>query len=309
MTTNKQPSRSVALGAAVMFSAMQALQKAGGTLPARKVAEQVQLQLTPNAWAQEIIASNGLPRWKTMLQFYSVDSVKAGFLHKDHGDWTLTPAGTQALALGAESYFRAAQQAYRKWARRQGVTVADAQTESADDAAAAPPEDRFAELTREVDARLAAELLERLRACTPAFLERLVVRLLLAMGYGTSQADAGQVVGGSGDGGIDAVISEDRLGLDSVYVQAKRWQASVGEPELRDFLGALVNRGANKGVFITTGRFTEAARQFVQRSPQHKLALIDGPRLAALMIEHDLGVAVAATYRLKRLDSDFFAED
>ena len=172
-----------------------------------------------------------------------------------------------------------------------------------------PTDERFILLTREVNNALSAELLERLRECDPGFFERLVIQLLLKMGYGGSRQEAGQAVGRSGDGGIDGVIAEDRLGLDSIYVQAKRWQGSVGEPPLRDFLGALVSRGANKGVFITTGLFTDAAQQFARRSPQHKVVLVDGPRLTELMIEHGLGVSVQATFELKRIDSDFFSED
>lgn len=174
---------------------------------------------------------------------------------------------------------------------------------------AQPPQERMETAAREIQQSLSDEILQTIRDCSPGFFERLVVQLLLKMGYGGSRQEAGQAVGRSGDGGIDGVIAEDRLGLDSIYVQAKRWQGSVGEPPLRDFLGALVARGATKGVFINTGLFTEAAQQFARRSPQHKVVLIDGPRLAELMIEHDLGVSVAATYQLKRIDSDFFSED
>jgi restriction system protein len=172
-----------------------------------------------------------------------------------------------------------------------------------------PPQERMETAAREVQQSLSDEILQTIKDCSPGFFERLVVQLLLKMGYGGSRQEAGQAVGRSGDGDIDGVIAEDRLGLDSIYVQAKRWQGSVGEPPLRDFLGALVSRGASKGVFITTGLFTDAAQQFARRSPQHKVVLIDGPRLAELMIEHDLGVSVAATYQLKRIDSDFFSED
>ena len=129
------------------------------------------------------------------------------------------------------------------------------------------------------------------------------------MGYGGSRKEAGQAVGRTGDGGIDGVIAEDRLGLDSIYVQAKRWQGSVGEPDIRNFLGALVGRGASKGVFITTSTFSEPARQFVARSLQQRIVLIDGERLAELMIEHNLGVSTVATYEVKRIDSDFFSDE
>lgn len=156
---------------------------------------------------------------------------------------------------------------------------------------------------------LAAELIETIKQCDPAFFEKLVVKLLLKMGYGGSRQEAGRAVGQSGDGGIDGIINEDRLGLDAIYLQAKRWEGSVGEGPIRDFKGALDAKGAQKGVFITTSSFTPAAKAAASNSRSYRIVLIDGARLAELMIEHDLGVSVAASYQLKRLDTDFFAED
>jgi restriction system protein len=155
---------------------------------------------------------------------------------------------------------------------------------------------------------LADEVLERVKACTPIYFERLVVQLLIKMGYGGSRDEAGKAVGRSGDGGIDGIINEDRLGLDAIYLQAKRWEGVVGRPEIMRFVGALAGQRANKGVFITTSRFTQEAKEYASSS-QYKVVLMDGERLADLMIEHDLGVSVAATYQLKRIDSDFFSED
>lgn len=158
---------------------------------------------------------------------------------------------------------------------------------------------------------LADELLERVKNCTPAYFEALVVQLLIKMGYGGSREEAGSAVGQTGDGGIDGVINEDRLGLDAIYVQAKRWDGrSVGPDDIRGFIGALDNKeGAHKGVFITTSAFTQSAIDTAKKSRSYKIVLIDGQRLADLMIEHDLGVSVAASYQLKRIDSDFFVED
>lgn len=152
-------------------------------------------------------------------------------------------------------------------------------------------------------------MIATIKTCDPEFFERLVVQLLLKMGYGGSRQEAGRAVGRSGDGGIDGIINEDRLGLDAIYLQAKRWEGSVGEPPIRDFKGALDAKGAQKGVFITTSSFTPAAIEAARASRHYKIVLIDGARLAELMIEHDLGVSVAATYQLKRLDTDFFAEE
>ena len=171
------------------------------------------------------------------------------------------------------------------------------------------PHERLDDAAKELASTLSDELLSTIKGCSPAFFEELVVQLLLKMGYGGSRKEAGQAVGRTGDGGIDGVIAEDRLGLDSIYVQAKRWQGSVGEPDIRNFLGALVGRGASKGVFITTSSFSEPARQFVARSLQQRIVLIDGERLAELMIEHNLGVSTVATYEVKRIDSDFFSDE
>lgn len=157
-------------------------------------------------------------------------------------------------------------------------------------------------------AALADELLDRVKACPPAFFEQLVVQLLIRMGYGGSREEAGRAVGRSGDGGIDGIINEDRLGLDAIYLQAKRWEGVVGRPEIMKFVGALAGQRANKGVFITTSWYTQEAKDYAANS-QYRVVLIDGARLAELMIEHDLGVSVAATYKLKRIDSDFFADD
>ena len=156
---------------------------------------------------------------------------------------------------------------------------------------------------------LADEVIERVKNCSPAYFERLVVQLLIKMGYGGSRQEAGEALGRSGDGGIDGIINEDRLGLDAIYLQAKRWEGSVGEGPIRDFKGALDAKGAQKGVFITTSTFTPAALLAARTSRSYKIVLIDGARLAELMIEHDLGVSVAASYHLKRIDSDFFTDD
>ncbi len=154
---------------------------------------------------------------------------------------------------------------------------------------------------------LASELLSRVKAASPQFFEGLVVELLLKMGYGGSRRDAGQAIGRSGDEGIDGVISEDRLGLDVVYLQAKKWDGTVGRPEIQRFVGALHGKRAKKGVFITTGAFSAEATAYVDHIDP-KVVLIDGRRLAELMMDFDLGVSTSATYSVKRIDSDYFDE-
>lgn len=152
---------------------------------------------------------------------------------------------------------------------------------------------------------LADELLTSVTGCSPSFFENLVVELLVSMGYGGSISDAGKTIGKSGDGGIDGIIKEDKLGLDVVYIQAKRWNTPVGSKEIRSFVGALAGQKANKGVFITTSNFTKDALTYVQAIAQ-KVILIDGQQLAQLMIDYDIGVSLEKSYSVKRVDHDYF---
>ena len=172
----------------------------------------------------------------------------------------------------------------------------------------ATPEEALETAYQRVRATLEAEVLERVKTASPAFFERLVVELLVAMGYGGSLRDAGQAVGRSGDGGIDGIIKEDRLGLDALYIQAKRWETPVSRPEIQKFAGALQGHRARKGVFLTTSSFTKDANEFV-RMIDSKIVLIDGETLARLMIDHNVGVSAVRSYDLKRIDSDYFSED
>lgn len=155
---------------------------------------------------------------------------------------------------------------------------------------------------------LADELLSRLKKSSPAFFERAVVELLVKMGYGGSRADAGKAIGKSGDGGIDGIIKEDRLGLDVVYIQAKRWDNNpVGRPDVMQFAGALQAQKANKGIFITTSRFTDDAKNYVSKIGS-KIVLIDAEQLTSLMIENDVGVSIISLYPVKKIDTDYFDE-
>ncbi len=179
------------------------------------------------------------------------------------------------------------------------------------DATAQPvetPEEALESAYQTIRQGLAQELLVRIQACSPEFFERLVVELLVKMGYGGSRRDAGERIGQSGDGGIDGIIKEDRLGLDVIYIQAKRWQGSVGRPEIQKFVGALQGQRARKGVFITTSAFTGEATDYASRIDT-KVVLLDGNAIANLMIDFDVGVAAGTPYIVKRIDSDYFEED
>ena len=170
------------------------------------------------------------------------------------------------------------------------------------------PEEALETAHLQMRTSLAAEVLERAKAVSAPFFEQLVVDLLLKMGYGGPREEAGEVVGRPGDEGIDGIISEDRLGLDLVYLQAKKWMGTIGRPEIQKFVGALHGKRARKGVFITTGTFTTEAKAYVEHIDP-KVVLIDGPRLADLMIDFEVGVAIARTFQVKRVDSDYFEEN
>lgn len=169
------------------------------------------------------------------------------------------------------------------------------------------PDDLIEEGYRQLRTALVADLRERIAAMSPSAFEQLVVDVLTKMGYGGGQANAALVVGGTGDEGIDGVIKQDKLGLESIYLQAKRWQGSVGRPEIQRFAGALQGQRARKGVFITTSSFTREAQQYAA-SIQTTIVLVDGAQLAELMIDHGVAVTPVRTYEIKRVDSDYFAE-
>ncbi len=174
----------------------------------------------------------------------------------------------------------------------------------------ATPEEQIDAAQAILHAALKTDLLQRILAQSPTFFERAIVDLLIAMGYGGSHEDAARRLGRSGDNGVDGVIDEDRLGLDRIYVQAKRYapHVSVGRPEVQGFVGSLVGLGAGKGVFVTTSIFSAPAADFVRHLPQ-RIILVDGDRLAELMIEHGVGVRVSRAVEVKRIDEDFFVEE
>ncbi len=170
------------------------------------------------------------------------------------------------------------------------------------------PEEILEAAYQKLQDNLAEEILETIKQCSPYFFEFLVVDLLVSMGYGGSKKEAGQAIGKVGDEGIDGIIKEDRLGLDIIYIQAKRWEAVVGSPEIQKFAGALQGQKAKKGIFITTSDFTKNAIDFVTNIDS-KIILINGDRLTELMIEHNVGVTSIASYEVKKIDSDYFIED
>ena len=155
---------------------------------------------------------------------------------------------------------------------------------------------------------LGANILDRIKNNSPAFFEQLVVDLMVSMGYGGTREDASESIGKTGDEGIDGIIKEDRLGLDVIYLQAKRWEGTVGRPEVQKFVGALHGQRAKKGVFITTGRFSNDAIDYI-KNIDPKVILIDGEKLVNFMIDYNLGTTTSTIYEIKKIDSDYFTED
>ena len=230
------------------------------------------------------------------------------------GVWRLTEEGKRLLADAPPridmNYLRN-YPAYVAWRTGKNTSPSSGDTTLIPpDDSADTPEEELDGIVRQLRNELEADVLDRVREAPPAFFEQVVVDLLIAMGYGGGDAERGRVIGRSGDGGIDGKIREDALGLDEVYVQAKRYADgnTVGEGELRNFAGAIDAAGTTKGVFVTTSGFTSAAKNYVARSPK-RIVLIDGEELARLMVVHSIGVRTRIRHEIKRIDEDYFDQE
>lgn len=269
-----------------------------------------EFQLTP-AERNELLASGQQAIFNNRVGWANSYLKKAGLLESPRrGALRITARGKQILGDNPTRIdvkylerfpefieFRDASRNNRETTTMESVAVATEQT----------PEEALELAHQSLRLSLAQDILSRILSCSPTFFERLVVELLVKMGYGGSRRDAGERIGQSGDGGIDGIIKEDRLGLDTIYIQAKRWQGSVGRPEIQKFVGALQGQRAKKGVFITTSSYTAEAIDYASRIDT-KVVLIDGQLLANLMMDFDVGVSVSASYIVKRIDSDYFEE-
>ncbi len=284
--------------------------------PARDVHEAAagMLQVSDDE-KQELLPSGSQPIYKNRAGWAHDRLKRAGLSSSPRrGFWQLTPKGSEYALAHAEPLGQLEiEQLARDYME---VLLRPAVGDGAPNAAtlipgvtATPatvsPDDRLGLAIVELRAAVASELLETLATVSPSFFETIVLDLLHRMGYGASRADL-QRVGGSGDGGIDGVISLDKLGLEKVYVQAKRWQGTVGRPEVQGFYGALAGQRANKGVFITTSGYSQQAIDFAKSV--ERVVLIDGRRLVELMMDHDVGVS-GRTVRIPRFDSDYFDEE
>ena len=231
---------------------------------------------------------------------------KAGLLENTgRGRFRITTRGLDVLSQGTEKITVAFLKQFPEFVDFHKATK---KIESVAVTAVESPEELLEASYQSLRASLAQDRLDRIKVSPPKFFERLVVDLLVGMGYGGSRKDAGTAVGQTGDGGIDGIIKEDRLGLDVVYIQAKRWSGSVGSGTVREFAGSLEGHRAQKGVLITTSTFTRDAEEFVERVGK-KIILIGGERLAELMIDFNIGVTPLANYEIKRMDLDYFPEE
>ena len=270
--------------------------------------------LTPEDM-QELLPSGRQPVFVNRVSWALIHLSRAGLSERVRRSvWRLTTEGEKLLA---DAPRRIDMNCLRNYPAYVAWWPSKNTPPSSEDAALIPPDDSAntpeEELERVVQQlcdELEADVLDRVREAPPAFLEQVVVDLLIAMGYGKGDAEMGRVTGRSGDGGIDGKIREDALGLDEVYVQAKKYADgnTVGEGEVRNFAGAIDAAGTTKGVFVTTSGFTNAAKNYVARSPK-RIVLIDGEELARLMVVHSLGVRTRIRHEIKRIDEDYFDQE
>jgi restriction system protein len=262
----------------------------------------------------EMLPSGRITTFRSRMHWAATYLVHAGVLKRPQRGWLqLTPRGTDVLASSPQEIsneFLNQFAEFREWRAKSGVNPPS--PDNAKVPAIAGPSELSPEETLEssyqvLRLQLADELLEKLLNASPKFFEQVVVDLLVAMGYGGSRYGVATAIGKSGDEGVDGLIKEDKLGLDVVYIQAKRWQGTVGRPAVQAFAGSLMGMQANKGVLITTAKFSKDAKDYVRLISQ-RIVLIDGEELADHMIDHDVGVTRATTYVVKKIDSDYFEE-
>ncbi len=258
----------------------------------------------------ELIPS-GQQRFANRVGWTRTHLKKAGLLeYPQRGHFRITQRGIQTLQENPSKIDMAYLEKFPEYVEfRQRNQTVGKDKNLVDEKVELTPDESIENAYQKIRADLADDLLEQVMNSSPAFFEKLVVELLVAMGYGGTQQDAARAVGKSGDDGIDGIIDEDRLGLATIYIQAKRWQrdAKIGSRVIREFAGALQGFRANKGVFITTADFTKDAKDFVKNIPS-KVVLINGQRLANLMIDFGIGVTTRTRYEIKEMDSDYFGE-
>ncbi|MDO9510131.1 MAG: restriction endonuclease [Bacteroidales bacterium] len=263
---------------------------------------------------KELLASGNQAIFDNRVGWAKTYLKKAGLLDSPkRASFVITEIGKQTLAKNLDRIDSKYLRQFPSFIEFQNASRTDNETEEDTSNIATneqTPEESLDKAYQRIRKSLASELLNKVVDLSPAFFERLVVELLVKMGYGGSIKDAGKAMGKSGDEGIDGTIKEDKLGLDIIYIQAKRWKPGnvVGRPEIQKFVGALAGQGAKKGIFIMTSNFTKEALEYTPRN-ETKIVLIDGEELAQLMIDYNLGCTTQQTYELKKIDGDYFGED
>jgi restriction system protein len=260
----------------------------------------------------QVLPSGRQLRWHNRASWACYDLFRAGLLVKPRrGVYLITEIGKQIAATHPKMIDRDFLMQFPDFAAWQELTEAGRSSEEKAlpeaTSSSVTPNEIIESAFASLQGTLKSEILELVARIDPYRFEQVVIDLLLAMGYGGSRQEAAMVTQKSNDEGIDGLINEDRLGLDRLYIQAKRWKNTVGRPDIQSFVGALAGQQATKGIFITTSDFTSQAREFVKNLPQ-RVILIDGDRLAELMIEHNIGVSRSVSYEIKRIDSDYFEE-
>ena len=261
---------------------------------------------------REMIPSGAQPRFDNRVAWARTYMKKAGLLESTtRGKLRITERGLQTLQQNLEridNSFLSQFPEFREFKGSSPTTIVPPGGPSDTPPSVQTPEEVIATNYQGLRRLLAEDLLQRVKNFTPTRFEKLVLELLVAIGYGGSMEDAAQALGGTGDGGVDGVIKQDPLGLDVVYVQAKKWDGTVGRPVIQAFAGSLMGRKASKGVFMTTSQFSQDAQRFVTEI-EKKIVLIDGEELVDLMIDHEIGVVDMQKYVLKRVDPGYFDED
>lgn len=267
-----------------------------------ELAEEERKRLLPSG--QQEVFTNRVAWAKTHLRMAGLIEATA------RGVFKITPRGQELLRTTQDRIDLRLLQKQRGYlearGRKQEKSTSNGEQTKAD--TEQTPEELMEESFAALRESLGREILAKLKTSSPAFFERLVVELLVRMGYGGTRKDAGQAIGKSGDEGIDGIIKEDRLGLDTIYIQAKKWEQTVSRPEIQKFAGALQGFRARKGIFITTSAFSKEAVEYASRIDS-KIVLIDGEQLWNLMIDFGIGVSTTATYEVKKIDNDYFSEE
>jgi len=261
---------------------------------------------------KELLPSGQQPIFENRVGWARTYLKKAGLLESTkRGYFRITGRGLELLksdptAITTKSLYQYPE--FKEFQAKSNTTAEAEEDNSSGSTETRTPEELLEQSYQTIRRNLAQELLQKVKECSPSFFEKLVVELLVKMGYGGSRKDAGEAIGKSGDEGIDGIIKEDRLGLDTIYIQAKRWENVVSRPEIQKFAGALQGQRARKGIFLTTSTFSGEAKDYASKIDS-KIILIDGDHLAQFMIDFGVGTTVVSTYEMRRVDADYFIDD